>query len=184
MVFTLVTSNESKLREFRRFGLEGLKIEKGRDLKEVDSDEQTVILYKALEAGEGRVVEDTSLSVEGASVGVNVRWLLDNLSEYSGRKAIWQVYLGVHTGETIEIYCAKIHGILTNKSLESDSFGFDAFFVPDGTDKTLYELEVAGKKDDFSARKEAVYKLLKGETVQRTPIKDIGKWIGDYQHEG
>lgn len=184
MEFTLVTSNEYKLKEFRRFGLEELTIEKGRDLKEVESDEQTVIMYKALEAGEGRVVEDTSLTVEGASIGVNIRWLLDNLAEYTGRKAVWQVYLGLHTGQTIEIYCAKIHGYLTSESPDTAGFGFDSFFVPNGTHLTLRELELSGRKDDFSARKDAVHKLLNGDTEKVVSIKDIEEWTGMYQNEG
>ena len=62
----LVSSNENKLKEFSRFGLD-LDIEKGRDLKEVMADPLGVIVYKALEAGPDRVVEDTTLIIDAVS---------------------------------------------------------------------------------------------------------------------
>jgi hypothetical protein len=46
----LVTSNENKLKEFKRFGLINLEIEKGVDLKEVNAIDTTVVLYKAVDA--------------------------------------------------------------------------------------------------------------------------------------
>lgn len=184
MDYKLVTSNKNKLKEFKRFGFENLVIEKGRDLKEVDSDEQTVILYKALDAGQGRIVEDTSLEVENADIGVNIRWFIDEIANHVGKKAVWRVYLGLNTGETIQVYKAEIHGIISDTApYNVDSFGFDNYFIPYGTDKTLQELEDMGLKDLYSARKQAVENLLQHKSIIEVPIAEITKWQGNYQND-
>lgn len=33
--------------------------------------------------------------VEGEDVGINIRWLIDQLPKYKGKKAVWTVLLGV-----------------------------------------------------------------------------------------
>lgn len=66
-----------------------------RDILEPDADPITVIWYKASHAGEYTVVEDTSLDVGGADIGVNVKWLLNSVDRFAGRKAIFRVLLGV-----------------------------------------------------------------------------------------
>lgn len=176
----LVSSNKNKLKEFQRFGLLEIAVEEGRDLKEVDSDEESVIIYKALSAGKNRIVEDTSLSIENADVGVNVRWLIDNLKQYHGRKAIWKVYLGLNDGENIQLFKGEVEGVIDAKT-EIKGFGFDSIFKPLGSSLTLYELEEAGLKDDFSARKNAVQMLKNNQTTATFTIKDIPKWVGAYQ---
>lgn len=178
--FKLVTSNTFKLNEYQRFGLE-LGIEKGKDLKEVDADEQTVILYKSLEAGAGHIVEDTSLMIEGADVGVNVRWLLDTISDHHGKKAVWNVWLGKNDGKYITLYKKSLHGIIVDAIAEPDAFGFDPYFQPEGSEHTLYQLEKQGNKDLFSPRKWAAESLLRDEYIIKKRISDIPEWTGSYQ---
>lgn len=181
----LVTSNENKLKEFKRFGLTNITIEKGRDIAEVESDANTVVLYKALDAGKGRIVEDTSLEVEGADVGVNVRWMLDNLTELSGRKAVWRVILGYNDGVQIHLYESTLEGELVDVEdvEESLGFGFDSIFKPNGTNYTLAQLEKLGKKDLFSARNNAVQNLLYNQESLTVNVTDLPKWEGKYQQE-
>lgn len=179
----LVTSNENKLKEFKRLGLEELEIEKGRDLEEVDADSQTVIIYKALEAGEERIVEDTSLHVEGEDVGANVRWLLEDISRYNGKEAKWEVLLGENKGEFINVYQGLIEGTLTNRFENQNlGFGFDAYFIPKGEEKTLFELEEEGRKDEFSARKLAVENFKEQNRLIQKNKNSIAKWKGKMQH--
>lgn len=52
----LVTSNKDKLKEFERFGLSEIKIEKGLDLKEVNGTALEVIVNKAKDAGKRMIV--------------------------------------------------------------------------------------------------------------------------------
>lgn len=182
-IYSLVTSNENKLKEFKRFGLEEILIEKGKDLKEVDSDPLTVILYKALEAGVNRIVEDTSLHIEGAEIGANIRWLTDSISSFKGKTATWEVLLGVNDGKTITVYQGISKGIITDKYKEPMGFGFDCYFVPDGSLETLYDLESTGEKDLYSARKKAVELLNNGQSIHQVNIADIPVWVGKMQQE-
>lgn len=179
----LVTSNENKIKEFKRMGLEDIEIEKGLDIQEVDADPVTVVLYKALAAGKNMVVEDTSFDVEGADVGVNIRWLLKELTSYSNKKAIWRVILGFNDGEYIHIFKGEIPGDITDKFKNKNlGFGFDSFFTPSGTNKTLYELELENKKDLFSARKKAIDFLKTSKPYKSFLIKEIPEWNGKMQH--
>lgn len=178
----LITSNEKKLEEFKRFGLKEILIEKGMDLKEVDSNEITVALYKSKDAGENTIIEDTSLEVEGEDVGINIRWLLKHLPTLAGKKAIWNVYLGVNDGNSIKVYKGEIKGILTNKPYTGDAFGFDPYFLPEGTEWTLHELEQKGLKDSYSARKKAIESLLKNDYVKKQKVEEMPDWSGGYQN--
>lgn len=178
----LVSSNEHKLKEFKRFGMLNVSIEKGRDLKEVDSDGLTVAIYKSIEAGEGRIVDDTSLYIDGTDIGSNIKWLMDDLPKYSGREAIWCVYLGVNDGEHITIYEGKVAGIISDKEIDPNGFGFDSIFIPNGTDLTLSELTMIGKKELYSARKVATENLLWKREIYKVKISSVEEWDGEYQN--
>ena len=182
----LVTSNNNKLREYRNFGLKNIGIEKGKDLPEVDGSDIEVIIYKAKEAGKNRIVDDTSLTVEGAEIGVNIRWLLDNLYHLKGKKARWCVLLGLNTGNHIKVYKGELLGkIGTPIGISKDSFGFDPFFIPSKNNinnKSVEQLEKEGKKDSYSARKFAVDNLRKDNYIKKIIISEIPEWTGKYQH--
>ena len=62
--FALVTSNARKIREYREL-IPNLRVEEGQDLPEVDADDETVAIYKAVDNGPYTISEDTSLEVEG-----------------------------------------------------------------------------------------------------------------------
>lgn len=179
--YVLVSSNENKLKEFKRLGLENVEIEKGKDLPEVDSDPITVILYKSLAAGAGRIVEDTSLFVEEMDIGTNIRWLMNSLQDSVNRKASWEVYLGVNDGESITVYKGVTKGIITDTYTEHIGFGFDCYFQPEGYNETLYDLEEKGEKDAVSARKKAIEHLLQQGPIMTKAIGDIPEWNGSYQ---
>lgn len=177
--YKLVTSNENKLKEFSRFGLK-LDIEKGRDLPEVQGTDVEVIKHKALDAGEKRIVEDTSLNIEGADVGVNVKWLLNDLENYIGMSAEWVVLLGANTGNQIRIYKGNIKGTIT-ESTHDNAFGFDGIFNVDKVNRTLAELEEMNMKDDYSARLIAIQNLASDNPYVVYNINEIEKWQGEYQ---
>jgi inosine/xanthosine triphosphate pyrophosphatase family protein len=182
----LVSSNEDKLREFRSFGLTGLSIEKGLDLREVDAEPVAVALYKALEAGEGHIVEDTSLAVLNARVGALIRFQIQNLSKYVGRQAVFEVFLAVNQDGQIKIYSGVQSGMIVPPnpatSTEEDLvFGFDNMFMPNDANKTLHLLAKEGRKSEFSARRMAVDALLRDEPIVTLAISDIKPWEGDYQ---
>lgn len=181
---SLVTSNKNKLAEYNSYNNDGkLQMLKGADLPEVESEDPlTVIIYKSKLAGNNTIVEDTSFDVEGANVGTNVRWLMDSISKYEGRKAEWIVKLAVNYNENIYVYDGKIKGIISS-SKGKEGFGFDPIFIPNGTHKTLSELSFEGNKDDYSARKQAFNNLLLNFNPKVYKIKDIPEWLGEYQKE-
>lgn len=175
----LVTSNEKKLAEFRRFGLD-IDIRKGIDLPEVSSDSITVVTYKALAAGKDMVVEDTILTVGGEEV-VDIRWKINELPDDA--RAEWIVSLGWNDGDTIRVYRGIVRGsIKVPDTIDSDAFGFDQYFTPDDIQMTLHDLEKRGTKDAFSARKLAVNALLNNDPVVSRKICDIPQWTGNFQH--
>ena len=89
----LVTSNELKIKEFKRFGLP-FKVVKGVDLKEVDSDYITVVTHKAIEAGEGMLVEDTVLLVNGEEI-VDIKWRVEEIQKLKNPEIKWITSLGI-----------------------------------------------------------------------------------------
>ena len=132
----LVSSNKNKIAEFRKY-ISGLTIESGKDLQEVSSDMDTVITYKAYDAGEGYIVEDTILKVNGQEV-VDIRWKKASLKD--GDKVEWIVSLGYNDGDTITVYRGVTHGKIILGRENSEAFGFDDLVIPQGSTKTLFEL--------------------------------------------
>jgi len=182
----LVTSNQNKLKEYQSFGLKNLKMDKGQDLPEIDSTDINVIIYKAKDAGKNKIVDDTSLNVRGANIGVNVRWLLANLHNLKDHIATWKVLLGFNNGQVIKVYQGVTQGIIKEpKKINYNSFGFDPFLVPTQNNPSrlsLEELDKLGKKDKYSARKKAIDNYLKDKSIKKVKISEIPEWTGKYQH--
>lgn len=175
----LNTSNLGKLNEFQKlFAKYDIRlIDSQFDLDEVDADPMTVIAHKASQLGEFILVEDTSLDIEGADVGVNVRWLIDHLNEYIGRKAVWMVLLAYRIDNQIFIFKGEVLGIIVSPQGEK-GFGFDPVFLPVGSDLTLAQ----SKPDEFNARALAVDALVNNENCQ--VVDAIYEWDGPWQsHE-
>jgi XTP/dITP diphosphohydrolase len=176
MDWKLNTSNLGKFEEFKRlFSQEGHSLEATHiDLEEIDSDPIKVIAHKASQLGENVIVEDTSLDIERASVGVNIRWLLDHLKNFVGKKAEWTVLLAFKQENTVFIYKGSISGTIVEPQ-GTTGFGFDPVFKPDGSTKTLAE----SKPDSVNARAKAVEALIKGDLYMKHPL--IESWDGPWQ---
>lgn len=176
--WVLNTSNKGKLREFQEFfAKHGAELNASEvDLKEIDADPISVVVHKASQIGNEIIVEDTSLDIENADVGVNVRWLLDNLSTYSGRKAHWRVLLAYLKDGSVYVYEGKVDGTIVFPRGEG-GFGFDPVFLPDGKSETLAQ----SKPSEVNARAKAVEALMQGKTAAILP--PITKWDGNWQHE-
>lgn len=170
------TSNEGKFKEFQRlFHHYNVQLKASHiDLDEIDADPISVVVHKASQLEEGTIVEDTSLEIEGTSVGVNVRWLLDHLPQYVDRKAEWLVLLAVKKADGVYVYKGVIKGKIVDPR-GVNGFGFDPVFLPDGASKTLAE----SKPDQFNARAKAVEALMKGDVFKKQAI--IKDWKGSWQ---
>lgn len=170
------TSNPGKLQEFQRlFAKYGVTLwSTSIDLREIASNPLSVIAHKASQLAEFVLVEDSSLEIEGATVGIHVRWLLDHLSEYIGRKAVWTVLLAYRQGHEVMVYKGEVQGTIVQARGEQ-GFGFDSVFLPDGSTLTMAE----SKPDQFNARALAVDALMKNEIL--TIVKTIDHWEGAWQ---
>lgn len=181
----LSTSNQNKLNEFKRFGLQ-FEIQTGLDLPEVNGTIEEVIKYKALHAGEGILVEDSVLKIDGEEV-TDIRWRIDELAELKDPEIQWQVSLAILEDNTVTVYTSSIDCALVENAqrvhVPKDAFGFDPYLCPVGSDnKTFYELEKANQKDQFSPRKAVVMKVLKGQFETQYEADKIPEWKGTFQH--
>ena len=179
----LGSSSAGKLAEYANFGL-SLKQKVLEDAPEVLGTEEEVIIYKALHFGANILVEDTSLHIEGENLGINIKWLikeLHNNPKFNGKKATWQVFMGVIYEQRLYISQAEVSGVINSTRADKQAFGFDSVFIPTGESKTLWELKQSGYKDDHSARKRAVDKILKGNYDKVLDVASINPWTGSYQ---
>lgn len=174
--WNLNTSNPGKLREFQRiFDKHQILLSvTDIDLEEIDSDPINVVAHKASQFNYPTLVEDTSLDVEGEDVGVNVKWLIDNLSMYEGKKAKWKALLGYRVGDYVVIYQGEVEGKIV-KSSAKNTMGFDAVFMPNGSDKTLEQY----KPDQYNARALAIESLVNNNIY--VVVKALDHWDGQWQ---
>lgn len=180
---SLVTSNPNKLEEYRQLNVQGLSIKSGLDLDEVAADPKTVITYKSLAAGKGTIVEDTSLFVHGAEIGTNIRWDMDRLVEFIGRKAVFEVWLGANLGKAIVLYRGTLSGrICQAPETPGPVFGFDNNFIPNHETRTLHQLALAGDKHKHSPRRVAILNMIGGAYEAVIVTASLAPWEGDYQH--
>lgn len=172
----LNTSNMGKFAEFQHFFAQfGASLEVTHDdLREIDAEPLKVIAHKASQLGDHILVEDTSLEIEGASVGINIRWLLNHLSSYVGRRAEWVVLLAYHSEDTVKVFRGSIFGTIVEPRGQQ-GFGFDPIFQPEGELYTLAE----SKPDHVNARGKAVEALIKNQVWRICPA--ISDWNGPWQ---
>jgi len=185
MIFT--TSNEFKIKEIKRV-LPEAKIIKGKDLREVKGTSEEVAIYKALEAGKGFVIEDTILEIKNKRKWeelVEIKWMIDNLPKYLGKRAKWVVTFAYNDGEYITLYRGTYEGTIGNPYKVDGKirgYGFDPYFYITFS-QNLAKLDEEGRKDDFSARHKALLAIKKNKKFKKIKISDIPKWEGEYQNE-
>ncbi len=177
--FTLVTGNDDKIREFSRFGLTNLSSAKGEDIEEVDGTPEEVIVYKAIEAGAMRIVEDSVVLIDGEPM-VDIRWKLADLGGLIGKRIDFEVRLGVNDGTSVHVFKGRTSGRIVEPRGDS-GFGFDPFFEVDSIGMTLAELAGKGLKDSNSPRLAAVKQLLAWNADFSAEIGSVPSWKGPMQ---
>lgn len=166
------TSNPNKLAEFEKYLGEVKSI--SQDIKEPDSDPLTVIQYKASQF-ENVIVDDVALDIEGEDIGVNIKWYLDNLDQFIGKRASFCCYLGIHRDNQIKIFKGECKGSIVSQ--RGTSFGFNNFFLPDGEKLTFGELI----PDHINPRKIALDHLLNNKPIEQREL--LKHWSGAFQNE-
>jgi XTP/dITP diphosphohydrolase len=176
--FSLNTGNPDKLKEFQKyFEKYGWRLSMTTaDLKEIDATPELVAMHKASQMPDYVLVEDTSLDVEGADVGINVKYLIDTLDEHVGSRATWTVFLSFKDHGHVYTFKGDVKGTIV-KPQGDVGFGFDPYFLPNGASKTLAE----NKPEEYNARALAIKALLNGEIHSHGP--EITDWAGPWQRE-
>lgn len=175
--YFLASSNKNKHKEYQDFGFP-YPSKDTPDLDEPLADIITIAAYKAQQSGIGAISEDTALEVNDADIGVRVRFLEHTLDNFVGKRAIFQVALGKRNQDDTEVFYAETTGTIVKNNFP-EAYGFDGSFIPDGSSKTLYELEKEGNKELFSPRKKAVERLIRGQKIFST--SEIIEWKGKWQ---
>lgn len=176
----LLSSNPKKLEEYTRYGL-SLEMREGQDLPEVDGTIEEVALHKAKMAGAGAVVEDTVVIVDG-TVWNDIKWKKHLLPHFHGKSIVQVITLGHNTGTHIELYQAKLEGVITTPTSErAEAFGFDAYLIPTGQSLSLDELEQLNRKDEFSPRRWAAEQLKNKSPLSVTALEHVPEWTGKWQ---
>lgn len=189
MVYTLLSSNEKKLAEYKSFGLKNIKLSKGKDLREIKSDSpMSVIIYKSIEAGKGTLIEDTVLVINNkvvTDIRYKMKQLFESLDSVTILDAYWRVNIAYNDGNRLYISTGEIRGLIKRPiDIHVDAFGFDDYFYPiDGNGLSNYELESQGKKINFSARKIAIESFIDKDYHTDVKIENISEWTGEYQGE-
>ena len=170
MEFFIATSNVNKVREIQAIlnaPVEQVEI----DLSEIQAiDVEEVIEHKAREAylrlGRPVLVEDTGLSIHAWNglPGALVRWFLKSigpagicrmLDSFPDRSATAKTCLGLFDGTQVQVFTGQINGSIATEPRGEHGFGWDAIFIPAGSEKTFAEMS-AEDKGAISMRRKAV----------------------------
>lgn len=177
-----LSSNQVKINELSRYKLPGLTCGIGEDIKEVEGTPEEVILYKALSAGEGILVEDAIIVVDGVPY-IDVRWRIPSFlsGEFNvGAPVSWEVRMGVMHNNHIYTYLGKTEGTIM-KAI-TPGVGVDPIICVTGVGKSMAQLDAEGIKDQYSARYFAAQNVLKQKPHSIHAIASIPEWRGKYQN--
>lgn len=179
---TYVSSNIKKIEEYKSLGFD-LIFKSISDLKEVLSTDIDVITYKTLEVPDLHIIEDTSLDVEGLDIGVNIKFLINQLKtdkNLNNKKLKWKVLLGIKENNKINISEGIVEGYLNNNFLNPNAFAFDDIFYINN--QSLHELKQQNPKK-YNARFLAMSNLINKNFILSLDIDKIPKWKGKYQND-
>lgn len=68
-----------------------------------------------------------------------MRWIIDKISDFEGKKATWRVMLAVQNGVEVLVYEGVVEGHIV-RPRGDNNFGFDPVFQPMGSEFTLAEV--------------------------------------------
>jgi XTP/dITP diphosphohydrolase len=184
-----ITGSSEKIKEFKRINpsiTPGVAKVSPKEIKSQDTI--MVAVYKVIDMfkqnnfNEEIMIEDTALEVEGAEIGTDIKYLVEQLDNLKGKNAKWIVTIATTNGEKVEVFQGVIKGRIDSKR-GTKGFAFDKYFVPNYSTKTLSQLEEEDQKDFYSARKEAIIAFQNKNSVFRKKVKYIPEWTGEYQEE-
>ena len=149
------------------------------DINEIEACHDKVVIHKASSTrADWVLVEDSALDVEGEEIGVNIKWNIQHLLGWIGRKATYVAKLAYKVDGVVFVYTGTVHGTIVEPRGEAKKGAeFDPYFLPDGSSKTLAE----GTDDEFSPRTIAMKKLVSGKVDLCSDV--MISWNGPWQEE-
>jgi len=119
--------------------------------------EDTGLEVKALNGEPG--VKSARYAGEEKSFDKNIDKLLDKLKEKTDRSAHFRTVISLLIDGRETQFEGVCEGKITHQRKGLRGFGYDPVFIPNGSDKSFGEMELA-EKDQFSHRAKAVAKLV------------------------
>jgi XTP/dITP diphosphohydrolase len=119
--------------------------------------EDTGLFVDALAGEPG--VKSARYAGEAANNKHNIEKLLLNLSNNENRKARFRTIISLILNKTAYTFEGICEGRILTAPRGERGFGYDAVFVPDGSNSSFAEMDTAGK-NQFSHRKKAMAKLI------------------------
>lgn len=172
----VATTNENKLREFRRILINYAVVGKKLNIEEIQSlDPYKVAHHKAMDAYRANgnnpiLIEETSLSIMGLggrpgpyikdfAEEVEMRRLIAEVwLQGKDRRAIARVILAIYDGSSVHIREGAVDGSIAATLRGANGFGWDDMFIPSGETRTFAEMSEADK-DAYSMRRQALERL-------------------------
>ena len=179
----LTTSNPQKIHEYKRFSGSRLRIEPGVDLDEVDGTPDEIIVHKALAAGQGRMVEDAILVIDGKPM-TDIRWRLDELlggNVAPNTPVTWEVRLGILHEGVVYAYLGQTLGTVV--PFDVPGFGIDPIFHVTDAGVTFARLDLEDRKDPWSARQFAMNSMMEQTPYLTVDARQVEPWTGGMQNQ-
>lgn len=97
------------------FAKTGWKLDfSNEDLNEIDASALEVVVHKASQMPDHVIVDDTSLDIEGENIVINIKYHIDQLDQFIGKKANWVVLLAYKEKNKVYVFEGKIHGTIVS----------------------------------------------------------------------
>lgn len=179
------TNNQNKIQEVRavlgsRFNIITLKeagididIPEPHDTLEANASEKSKTIFKV--TNQNCFSEDTGLEAEALdgepgvksaryageerSFDDNINKLLNKLNPLENKTARFRTVISLILGGKEYFFEGICNGRIISERRGTNGFGYDPIFIPDGSDKTFAEMDMA-EKNKFSHRKKAMEKLV------------------------
>ena len=119
--------------------------------------EDTGLFVETLKGAPG--VKSARYAGEQASNQDNIRKLLTDMQGKSNRKAAFRTIISLRWNGHEYLFEGVCKGTLLENPRGEQGFGYDAIFVPEGSDKSFAEMDMT-TKNLFSHRKKAVHQLI------------------------
>lgn len=119
--------------------------------------EDTGLEVEALHGEPG--VKSARYAGEGRSFDDNIEKLLAQLRSANNKTARFRTVISLNLDGQEHFFEGICNGVIISERKGKNGFGYDPVFVPDGSDKTFAEMDMA-EKNRFSHRKKAMEKLI------------------------